>query len=738
MKFSRRALLQFSGFTLAGAMLGKGARKWILPFEQPYYATNGMEEWSLSVCRQCPAACGVRVRKMDGWPVSIQGNPDCPISRGRLCVRGLSALQAQYSPSRVVGPLRRSNRNDSNGWEKVKWDDAIRAVSLKLKQIVDKGNARNIAACLENTDGFQKQFLTRFLSQLGSTNIVEYSGLRDPGVGAIANAMMGPAGEPAYDLKNAAYVLSVGTPLLEGWQSPTQMHRWFGEFRQGREQRGKFVQAEDRLSPTAAKADEWVSLRAGSESDFLLGLAGVLVLEDLYDHNFVDQHCAGFDGFRDRILSTYTLDRLRDYTGVPSVVFLRIARELASRHPSLVVAEQMDTTVGTRTLWAAACLNALLGNIGKTGGVLPLQRDREKPNGTAALAEALLAPDRPMEALLLFPGPPLQLFESRQKIQTALEKIPLVVSFSPFLDEKSMLADWILPDCCPLEKWNDVIPDSPEGVPVHAIAPPAIEAIVDTKDVVETVHLLGAQMGEAVASAVSSENSEQLLRTGFEQIYQARRGQIFDTEFAGDWIAQMEAGGWWASQQPDLSSFWEQLIRKGGWWDPYYRYEDWKRILTLPSGRFEFLPDNLQPHLAAPKKNVPGNQSLQARAIGIFSLDHVPLQLQPFLLETVDPLQRKQWHSWAEINPETAKDWKLNDGDEILVQGPRGSLTVSVVLYEGAQPGHLNIAAGPAGIPQASWLTTFGIDIYSCLTTEMDPFLKIPAGARAPVRIQKA
>ena len=84
MKVDRRSFLQFSGFTLAGALMGKGARKWILPYEKPYYASDGTEEWATSICRQCPAGCGIRVRKMDGWPVSIEGNPDCPISRGKL------------------------------------------------------------------------------------------------------------------------------------------------------------------------------------------------------------------------------------------------------------------------------------------------------------------------------------------------------------------------------------------------------------------------------------------------------------------------------------------------------------------------------------------------------------------------------------------------------------------------------------------------------------------------------
>jgi anaerobic selenocysteine-containing dehydrogenase len=780
MNFSRRAFLQFSGFTLAGTMLGKGARKWVLPFEQPYYAADGVEEWELSVCRQCPAGCGIRVRKMDGWAVSVEGNPDCPISRGKLCPRGLSSLQAQYNPSRLLGPVHRTRATGSTGWGTVAWDEAIRAVALKLKEIREQGHANRIVACVESIHGFQAQFLLQFLFSLGSTNIVEYTGLRDPGAAALQQAMTGYRGYPAYDFKNTRFVLSVGTPLLEGWHSPTLVHRWFGEFRQGREERGRFVQAEDRFSPTAAKADEWVPLRSGSESDFLLGLASVLILENLYDHAFVEQHTSGFEswidekgneniGFRELVLNNYSLDRLSEYTGVSSVVFLRIARELTSHRPAVAIAEQLDTTAGARTLWAAQCLNALLGNLTKAGGVLPVRDDFElelenvpldqsarrslddvRLDGSSAdlgtltalppsaLTDTLLSGSPyPVEALLLFSGPPLQFFESRQKIKAALEKVPLIVSFSPYLDEKSMLADWILPDRCPMEKWNDVAV-SPEGVPVHAIAPPVMTSLVDVKDVVETIHEIGRQIGGTVAQTTAASNSEGLLKAGASKLFRAQRGQTYGTEFSGDWIAQMEAGGWWDSQQKDFPAFWNQLIRNGGWWDPYYRYEDWKRFFTLASGKMELLPLGM-PELWAQRSAIQTTSpsTLQARVVPVFSLDHVTFQLQPFLLETTDSLQRRQWASWAEIHPETAHQWRLKEGERILIQGPSGSISLDVILHPGAQPGHLNIAAGITGIQQADWLTLFGVDAYACLNCPRDSYLHLPLSTRTGVRIQK-
>lgn len=788
MKLDRRSFLQFGGFTLAGAMMGKGARKWILPYEKPYYAVNGFEEWETSVCRQCPAACGIRVRKMDGWPVSIEGNPECPISRGKLCPRGLSGLQAQYNPSRVTSPLHRKNRNDPASWEKTTWDDAIRTISLKLKQIREKRNAHHVIGCMEHKGGLQDQVVRRFFYAFGSNNVVSYSGLRDPGAAATQFFTTGQKITPAYDLKNANFILSVGTPLLEGWLSPTYVHRWFGDFRQGRQHRGRFVQAEDRLSPTAAKADEWVPLRSGSEADFILGLASVLILEDLYDHEFVQQHCAGFEnwfdeegveqtGFEDLILRNYPLDSLAELTGVSSVTFLRIARDLVLHRPSVIIAEQMDETAGLKTLWASQCLNALLGNIGKQGGLVLPRPDLNFDLGEIpidAIAQQCLAQVRldgikadeqsltslssftlsktllshspyPIEAIFYFPGPAIQYFSSREKINAAVSDVPLIVSFSPYLDDKSLDADWILPDCCPLEKWNDVIPESPEGVPVHALAAPVMEAIVDAKDTTETLHLLAKGIGGTVAQAVRWANSEDLSKAGAQQLFEARRGQVYTTEFAGDWLAQMEAGGWWSPQHPDFNSFWQDLIQKGGWWDPYFQYDDWKRTFVLPSGKFDFLSvelrravGNLTTFSSHEKPSKSSEQTLDAKIIPIFSLDHVVFLLQPFLLETADELQRRQWDCWAEINPETAQLWNLKNGDRISIQASSGNnSTINIILHPGAMPGQVNIAIGSGIYPKAEWLAGFGVDPFSFLHSVEDPVLHIPIKQRTSIRIEK-
>ena len=70
---------------------------------------NGDDAWIPSACGMCYNQCGIRGHRVDGTLIKIEGNPDNPIGRGRLCARGLAGIQLLYDPHRVNYPLRRTN-----------------------------------------------------------------------------------------------------------------------------------------------------------------------------------------------------------------------------------------------------------------------------------------------------------------------------------------------------------------------------------------------------------------------------------------------------------------------------------------------------------------------------------------------------------------------------------------------------------------------------------------------------
>src|SRR5881394_2683023 len=76
----------------------------VVPNEQ---LVPGVASWFATVCRECPAGCGVIARNREGRIVKVEGNPEHPVNQGAPCARGQSTLQALYHPDRFTGPQRR-------------------------------------------------------------------------------------------------------------------------------------------------------------------------------------------------------------------------------------------------------------------------------------------------------------------------------------------------------------------------------------------------------------------------------------------------------------------------------------------------------------------------------------------------------------------------------------------------------------------------------------------------------
>ena len=87
------------------------------------------EYWSTGICLQCPGGCGLRIRSVMKWPVKLEGIPDYPINKGRLCPKGQSGLQVLYDPDRIRHPLKRKGKRGEGNWEKISWEEGLASSS---------------------------------------------------------------------------------------------------------------------------------------------------------------------------------------------------------------------------------------------------------------------------------------------------------------------------------------------------------------------------------------------------------------------------------------------------------------------------------------------------------------------------------------------------------------------------------------------------------------------------------
>ncbi|MGD0089705.1 MAG: twin-arginine translocation signal domain-containing protein, partial [Planctomycetota bacterium] len=123
--------------------------------------SKGEEKWIPSVCGQCPAGCGVRVRVVEGRAVKIEGHADHPINRGGLGPKGQSGLQVLYSPNRIRTPLRRHGRRGGGFWNPITWEEAIAEIAKTLRELRAGGEPRALAVLDGEPRGMTRELWVR-------------------------------------------------------------------------------------------------------------------------------------------------------------------------------------------------------------------------------------------------------------------------------------------------------------------------------------------------------------------------------------------------------------------------------------------------------------------------------------------------------------------------------------------------------------------------------------------------
>src|SRR5512134_3743181 len=151
-EIDRRTFLKIAG-TSVGAAAATGCSDHVeklIPYVvQPEEITPGNPVWYASTCRECPVGCGVHVKTRESRPIKLEGNPEHPINRGRLCAKAQVGIGRTYHPDRYPGPLRR----DGGVTLPIPWDGPEGAVALLAARIAEAGRAGKRVVLLGSDPG---------------------------------------------------------------------------------------------------------------------------------------------------------------------------------------------------------------------------------------------------------------------------------------------------------------------------------------------------------------------------------------------------------------------------------------------------------------------------------------------------------------------------------------------------------------------------------------------------------
>lgn len=769
-----------------------------LGIDEPRVRPQGEENFLPSVCRCCDSGCGVLVRVIGGQAVGIKGNPHHPISQGALCPKGFTLVQELYHPDRVKTPLKRRGERGSGDWRPISWDEAIGEIADKLREIRSQGEPHSVLILTNSTQNFEHLLLQRFATAFGTPNFFEVGWSFGKGMVDAAYAMMGM--DFTFDLEDAAFVISFGFDWLQSFPSPVEATRAYAKLRRGKpDRRVRIIHIEPHLSVTGIKADEWIAVKPYTEGALALGIAHVIVADGLYDKDFVSSQTFGFEdwkdaegnvhrGFKSLVLEDYEPERVSKFTGVKVETIRRLAYEFAERKPSIALADR------TRFYdqMAVMALNALVGSIGVKGGVIPLptfspfvlspcpqdeiarkglsNRRLDKSEGnlfplarsaSEQIPDVLLGDNAPyqVKALILHRANPVFLSPELNRWYETIRKVPFVVSMTTFMDETSMLADIILPLHATLEDWHALATRTLKGTPVLSVSKPVVEPLYDTKNAGDVVIKLAKAIGGTVAEAFPWDSVDEAMKESLKGLFESGRGEPISeppVEEEESWIEE--------EAKPTLDKWFKGIASVGGWVDK-------KAVITpkfnTPSGKFEFYSQILRqklgeqmsdiaflPHVEAPeflgelKKEVrlttappAGNGASEPMHLYLF----VPLVFQngegahlPYLQGIAGSyLNERRWHTWVEINPETAKELGIEEDEFVWVISPIGRVRARAKFNIGIPK---DVVAMPLGLGHTAygrWAQGVGSNPASIVPKVLDEITGQPLWQLTLVRISK-
>lgn len=663
----RRTFLKLTGMSSASVALAgcQKGNETLIPFLVPPEdgSIPGLADDYASVCRQCPAGCGIIVRVSEGRAKKLEGNPLHPVNRGKLCARGQAALQDHYHPDRVRQPLQREGARGSGRFVPISWERALSLLTERLAGLRAAGQPDRLALFTAPLTGSMATLAERFRAGYGCRQHLAWDWLNTEWLRRVSQLGHGIDGIPDYDLAETQYLLSFGADFLETHLSPVRYGRDFGAMRQHRPTvRGRFTYIGARLSLTAASADRWLPTRPGSDGILALGLARELLLRDA--HNRETLQAAGLEETTLLVeLAGYTPRAVSEATGIPLADLQATATDLASIRPALVMAGEGVAwqTNGLDAGRAIQLLNILVGSVAQRGGLhFPAAAPPAVSSSFADLRAFIhqMAAGR-FDTLLVRGTDPVYSLPPALEFQRQLPNIPFLVSVTRILDDTAQMADLVLPEHSDLESWDDVVPDRGVRQLVVGLQQPVVSPLHDSRPFPDLLLELARRLGGDLQRACPWASYPEMLRESMRQ----------------------------RLDPPDEAAF----------------QNEWRR-LQQQGGLFEAGP-------SAPARHPDSRFRLPPRRAGAFAgaAESFPLHLQlylsplftdgrgthlPWLQQLADPMTTTVWDAWVEINPATAQQLGISHGDLVEVNSPVGTIELPAVIYPGIRP---EVVAIPLG-----------------------------------------
>ncbi len=248
------------------------------------------DKWIPSACTICYGGCSILVHKVNGTVVKIEGNPKSPVGSGRLCAKGISGIMFLYDPHRVNTPLRRTNPvkgiGVDPGWKPISWDEAMDEIVTRLEKVRAE-DPRQLVLQVTTTLAPSSLVFFPFGWAFGTPNMWVAGGGVHCGNGAHASSGVTHASWSIVpDFKHCNYAIYFGASKGHGAGHAATPNISLAA--DARERGMRMVVVDPMCNFAAAKANEWVPIRVGTDAALALAMANCLVNDlKIYDAEYL-------------------------------------------------------------------------------------------------------------------------------------------------------------------------------------------------------------------------------------------------------------------------------------------------------------------------------------------------------------------------------------------------------------------------------------------------------------------
>ena len=620
----------------------------------------------------CWDSCGFNVTVEDGRVAKIEGDPDHPITKGKICGRGRMLETRTNSHERLLYPLKKIKGR----FEQISWEQALDEIAAKLLEVKEKyGTTAVLHSHDYANNGILKNLDQRFFNCYGGVTELYGSLCWGSGIEAqkwdFGNAL---SHEP-NDLYNSKNIIVWGRNAAR-----TNMH--FYEKLLEVKKRGAGIYVIDPLYNAVAKiADEHITIKPGMDGILAAGIMKEILRLGLEDRTFIEEFTYGFSDLVN-LLAGISLEQISEMTEVPVEAMTKLAYVYADKPTATFMGLGLQRYKnGGNTIRLIDALVAVSGNIGIPGGganyaniqvgqsfafeelTLPNRRENHRQFSIMKQAEGVLtAIDPEIKMIVVTCGNPLTQVPDSTVVEKAFSSVETLVVIEQFMTDTARLADYVLPTTTAFEE-----EDFYYSSMYHHYVNYGPKLIQETPGEVKSDLWIWTQLAN---------------RLGFGADFHFTRDEWLNMTFK-----PLRENGFTLEELKEKGTL-ELPVVKIPWHDRKFKTSSGKFEFTSQLGRLRAGTGKLT--LALPDESKWSNPMLAEK--------------YPYSLLTIHPLRSNHSQNYhllggqiklkVEIAQNIAEDLGLQNGDAVRVWNDRGEVEGIVSISPSSHPNTINIDEG--------------------------------------------